>query len=36
MNTWSDKAFKGTCVNQTLPNLHWGTVEVTLPVPLYI
>ena len=28
--TWSDKAFKGTIVNQALPSLHGGSLEITL------
>ena len=29
-HTWSDKAFKGTVVNRTLPSLHGGSLEITL------
>ena len=30
----SDKAFKGTIVNQALPSLHGGSLEILLTVPL--
>ena len=30
IHTWSDKAFKGTIVNQTLSSLHGGSLEITL------
>ena len=33
-HAWSDKAFKGTVVNQALPSLHEGSHEITLTVPL--
>ena len=29
----SDWGFKGTLVNRTLPSLHWGSLEIKLPVP---
>ena len=29
-----DKAFKSTAVNRTLSSLHWGSLELTRPVPL--
>ena len=29
-----DKAVKGTVVNQTLPSLHIGSLEMELTVPL--
>ena len=34
INTWSDRAFKGTVVNPALPSLHGGLLEITLTVPL--
>ena len=30
----SDKGFKGTVVNQALPSLHGGSVEITLEATL--
>ena len=36
LNTWSDKAFKGTVVNRTLPSLQGGLLEITLTVPLIL
>jgi len=33
-HTLSDKAFKGTYINQALPSLHGGSIEITLTVPL--
>ena len=30
IHTWSDKAFKGTVVNQTLSSLPGGSLEITL------
>ena len=33
-HTLSDKAFKGTFINQALPSLHGGSIEITLTVPL--
>ena len=37
LDTWSDKAFKGTVVNRSLPrSLHGRTLEITLTVPLKI
>ena len=32
INTWSDKALKGTFANRALPSLHRGSFEVTLTV----
>ena len=32
IHTWSDKAFKGTVVNRTIPSLHKGSFEITLIV----
>ena len=26
---WSNKGFKGTVVNQTLPSFSWGSLEIT-------
>ena len=34
IHTWSDKAFKGTIVNQALSSLNWGSLKITLTVPL--
>ena len=34
IHTWSDKAFKGTVVNQALTSLHTGSLEITFTVPL--
>ena len=34
IHTWSDKAFKGIVVNQTLSSLHGGSLEITPTVPL--
>ena len=34
IHTWSVKAFKGTVVNQALPSLHGGSLEITLTVPV--
>jgi len=33
IHSWSDKAFKDTVVNQVLPSLHGGPIEITLTVP---
>ena len=32
MHTWSDKAYKGTIVNQALSYFHGGSLEITLSV----
>ena len=32
INPWSDKLFKGTVVNQALPSVHAGSLEITLTV----
>ena len=32
----SNKAYKGTVVNQVLPSLHGGTLKFTLTVPLKV
>ena len=32
--TWWDKVFKGTVVNRTWFSMHWGSLEITLTVPL--
>ena len=34
IHVWSDKAFKGTVVNRTLPSLYGGSLEITLTAPL--
>ena len=34
IHTWSDKALKGTVVSRALPCLKWGSLEITLTVPL--
>ena len=34
MHTLSDKAFKGTVVNRTLPSLQGGSIEINLAVLL--
>ena len=34
IHTWSDKALKGTVVNQTLPSSHGRACEITHTVPL--
>ena len=34
IHTWSDRAFKGTVVNRTLPSLHGGLLNITLLVLL--
>ena len=34
IHTWSDKAFKGTVVNQALPSWHGGSLKIPLTVPL--
>ena len=34
IHTLSEKAFKGTVVNQTLPSLHEGSLAILLTVPL--
>ena len=31
--TNSDKAFKSNVENRALSSLHWGSLEITLPVP---
>ena len=36
IHTRSDKAFKGTVVNQTLTSLPGGSLEITLTVPFNI
>ena len=36
IHTWSVKAFKGTVVNQALPSLHGGSLEIILTVPVKI
>ena len=35
-NFESNKGFLGTFVNQALPSLHVGSLEITLTVPLNI
>ena len=32
----SDRAYKGTVVNWTLPSFHGGKLEITLTVPLTV
>ena len=32
IHTWSDKVFKGTVVNRTLPSLHGGSIMFTVPL----
>ena len=34
--TWSDKAYKGTGVNQALSSCYGGSLEITRTVPLII
>ena len=34
IHTWSDKTFKGTVVNRTLPSLHAGSLEIKRTVYL--
>ena len=34
INTWSEKAFKGSVVNRALPSLHGKSLEIMLTVPL--
>ena len=34
IQTWTDKAFKGTFVTRTLPSLQEGSLKITLAVPL--
>ena len=34
IHTCSDKAFKGTVVNQALSSLHEGSLKIALTVPL--
>ena len=34
IHTWSDKDFKGTSVNRTLPSLHQGSLEITIKISL--
>ena len=34
IRSWPGRAFKGTVVNQALPSLHGGSLEITLTVPL--
>ena len=36
LHTWSEEAFKGTVVNQTLTSLHGGSIEIPITVPLNI
>ena len=33
IHTWSDKAFKGTVLNRTLPSLHGGSLEIMFTFP---
>ena len=33
INTWSEKAFKGTVVNRALPSVDGGSLKITLTVP---
>ena len=34
IQTWSDKAFKGTVVNRVLPSLHEGPFEIEITVTI--
>ena len=34
IDTWLEKAFKGTVVNQAVQSLHAGSLEVTVTGPL--
>ena len=34
IHTWSEKSVQGTVVHRKFPSLHWGSLEITLTVPL--